>query len=133
MTFSVITCRSLVLRMVLRRRFPQNYTENNITQLARAHFLFLNSISSLWLQTYSKPVSRSARGNYALVQEFSGHRDIASVAVYIHLRRQYFLNGKDDEYNVEIARTIDEASKLIAVGFDFVHEYNGVMIYRKRK
>jgi integrase len=72
-------------------------------------------------------------GNYALVQEFSGHRDIESVAVYIHLRKQIYLNGREDEYIVEIARTVEEASKLISVGYEFVHEYNGVMIYRKRK
>ena len=72
-------------------------------------------------------------GNYALVQEFSGHRDIESVAIYIHLRKQIYLNGREDDYIVEIARTVEEASKLIAVGFEFVHEYNGVMIYRRHR
>jgi len=36
----MITCRFLLLRGVFRRSFPQNYTENNIMQLARYSYFF---------------------------------------------------------------------------------------------
>jgi hypothetical protein len=35
--------------------------------------------------------------------------------------------------DVKTAKTIEEAAKLIEVGFEFVHEHNGIMIFRKRK
>ena len=34
---------------------------------------------------------------------------------------------------IATAKTFEEASKLISVGFEFVHEFQGVMIYRKRR
>jgi hypothetical protein len=32
-----------------------------------------------------------------------------------------------------MAKNVAEATTLIAFGFEFVHEYQGVMLYRKRK
>jgi len=43
------------------------------------------------------------------------------------------MEGTSEDFIVTTAKTVEEASSLIAVGYDFVHEYNGVMIYRKRK
>jgi hypothetical protein len=37
------------------------------------------------------------------------------------------------EFHVAVAKNIEEASRLIATGFEFVHEHQGVMLYRKRK
>jgi hypothetical protein len=37
------------------------------------------------------------------------------------------------EFHVAIAKTVEEASRLIATGFEFMYEHQGVMIYRKRK
>ena len=67
------------------------------------------------------------------VKELLGHRDIKSTLIYIHLEAAIFQNGRDDEFHVATAKTVEEASKLIALGYEFVHEYQGVMIYRKRK
>jgi hypothetical protein len=53
--------------------------------------------------------------------------------LYVHLEKQIFQNGRNDEYHVGTAKTVDEASKLFAVGFEFVHEHDNIMIYRKRK
>jgi hypothetical protein len=43
------------------------------------------------------------------------------------------MEGRSENFNVACAKTVEEASGLIAQGYEFVHEYNGVMIYRKRK
>lgn len=53
--------------------------------------------------------------------------------LYIHLEKQIFHSQRTDEYHVATAKTVEEGAKLVAVGFEFVHEYQGVMIYRKRK
>ena len=49
------------------------------------------------------------------------------------LEKQIFQNARNDDYHVATAGTIEEASELVAIGFVGVHEYHGVMIYRKRK
>lgn len=53
--------------------------------------------------------------------------------LYIHLEKQIFKNSMNDKFNVATAKTVEEAFTLIAVGFSVVHEYQGVIIYRKRK
>ena len=53
--------------------------------------------------------------------------------VYIHLEKQLYRNVGNEDFHVATAKTIDEASSLISVGYEFIHEYNGVMLYRKRK
>lgn len=67
------------------------------------------------------------------VQDFAGHKDIKSTMLYIHLEKQLFQQNKSDDFHVATAKTLEEASKLISVGYEFVHEYQDVMIYRKRK
>jgi hypothetical protein len=49
------------------------------------------------------------------------------------LAEEYCGKNASSKFVVEIAKNVAEAKKLIAVGFEFVHEYQGVMIYRKRK
>ena len=67
------------------------------------------------------------------VQEFAGHRDIKSTMLYIHLEKQLYQKGAAEEFHVATAKTVEDASKLVASGWEFVHEYQEVMIYRKRK
>ncbi|MGA2307915.1 MAG: hypothetical protein ABSG57_00015 [Candidatus Bathyarchaeia archaeon] len=81
-----------------------------------------------------------ARADYAhevrdtfYVQDFAGHRDIKSTMLYIHLEKKIYKNPVNEDFYVASAKTIDEASSLIAMGYEFVHEYSGVMLFRKRK
>ena len=66
------------------------------------------------------------------VQAVLGHRDIKSTMVYVNLEDALF-QSTNDEFYVKTAKTVEEALKLIQVGFEFVHEFNGVIIFRKRK
>jgi len=38
-----------------------------------------------------------------------------------------------DEYHVKVAETVEEATKLIAVGYEYVSSMEEKQIYRKRK
>jgi len=40
---------------------------------------------------------------------------------------------KADEFHVSTATTVDEAKDLLATGFDYITEKNGVMLFRKPK
>jgi hypothetical protein len=40
---------------------------------------------------------------------------------------------KDDEFEVTTATTVDEAKQVLSVGFDYVTEKNGIMLFRRPK
>jgi integrase len=78
-------------------------------------------------------VAKEFNGNAHYVQYFAGHRDLNTQQLYVHLAEQYYGKNSSSEFVVEVAKTVEEASKLLAVGFEFVHEHQGAMICRKRK
>jgi len=78
-------------------------------------------------------VAHEFNGNAHYIQYFAGHRDLNTQQIYVHLADQYYGKSASQEFVVEIAKNVEEAKKLIAIGFEFVHEHQGVMIYRKRK
>ena len=51
----------------------------------------------------------------------------------MRLAEQYYRKNASSEFVVEVAKNVAEGKRLIAVGFEFVNEHQGVMIYRKRK
>lgn len=67
------------------------------------------------------------------IQELLGHKDVKSTMLYVHLEKQVYQRSSHDGFHVRTAKTVEEATKLIEVGFEFIHEYQGIMIYRKRK
>jgi len=52
--------------------------------------------------------------------------------LYIHVAKSIF-QSSDDEFHVSVAKTVEEACKLVEVGFEYVTEINGAKIFRKRK
>jgi hypothetical protein len=58
-----------------------------------------------------------------------GHRNINNTMIYTHLVRL----DKDDKFYSATAKTIEEASKLIEHGFEYVTTFNNIMLFRKRK
>jgi integrase len=66
--------------------------------------------------------------NILLVKELLGHKKIETTLIYIRL-----IEVKDGEYISAIARTVEEARKLIEDGYDFVCDIDGVKLFRKRK
>jgi len=48
--------------------------------------------------------------------------------IYTHL-----VQFEGDEFHSATAETVAKAEKLIAAGFEYVCNYNDVMIFRKRK
>jgi hypothetical protein len=48
--------------------------------------------------------------------------------IYTHL-----VNFKEDEYIAKVAHTEEEICQLVEAGFEYVCDYNGNKIFRKRK
>ena len=66
--------------------------------------------------------------NILLVKKLLGHKRIQNTMKYTQL-----VHFKDDEFEVATATTIEEAKQLLAVGFDYVTEKNGIMLFRGPK
>jgi integrase len=64
------------------------------------------------------------------VKRLLGHKKIENTEIYTHL-----INFESDEWNVATASTLDEESKLLEAGFQYVRysEKDELAIYRKRK
>jgi len=66
------------------------------------------------------------------VHQVLGHRDLRNTLIYINLEKALFQNAAD-EFHVKVAQNLDEACKLLEVGFEYVTEIDGAQIFRKRK
>jgi integrase len=63
-----------------------------------------------------------------LVKAKLGHKNIQNTLIYTHL-----VNFSEDEYETATASTVEDACKLINVGYEYVTEMEGVKIFRKPK
>ena len=63
------------------------------------------------------------------VKSVLGHKDLRTTLRYVQLLGD--LGG--DDYTCKSAKFIDEAQKLIEVGFEYVTEMDGIKLFRKRK
>ena len=57
-----------------------------------------------------------------------GHKNIQNTMVYVHM-----INFESDEWVCKVAENVDEAGKLVEAGFEYVCDFGGVKMFRKRK
>lgn len=62
-----------------------------------------------------------------------GHKNIRNTLIYINLENTLFQSRNNDEFHVRVAKTVDEACKLLEVGFDYVCDIDDARLFRKRK
>ena len=67
------------------------------------------------------------------VKMILGHKSIQSTETYIHLEKMMYDGEADDQFIVKVADTMDEAVRLMEVGFEFHAEVEGHKLFRKRK
>jgi integrase len=61
-----------------------------------------------------------------------GHKKISSTEKYIHLEQMMYMESAD-KFTVKVADTLEEAIKLMEVGFEYHAEVEGHKCFRKRK
>lgn len=66
--------------------------------------------------------------NSLLVQRLLGHKHITSTMKYTQL-----VHFKGNEFDVATATNVEEAKELLATGFEYVTEKNGIMLFRRSK
>jgi integrase len=62
------------------------------------------------------------------VKQQLGHRKIETTMIYTQL-----VNFSEDEYHSAVARTVEEARRLIEEGYEYVCDIDNVKLFRKRK
>ena len=62
------------------------------------------------------------------VMQLLGHRNIQNTLIYTHL-----VSFKEEESTAKVAHTEEEVCKLVEAGFEYVCDYNGNKIFKKRK
>ena len=60
-----------------------------------------------------------------------GHKNIKNTLLYVQLEEALFQGEQD--YISKVAKTEKEICSLIGAGFDYVTEFEGAKIFRKRK
>ena len=70
-----------------------------------------------------------------LVADFLGHKDLENTRLYIQLEKNLLRNLPNDQFITRVALNVEEACRMIEVGFEYITgEYtNGGKIFRKRK
>jgi len=66
------------------------------------------------------------------VKRILGHKRLRSTEIYIDLEQAVF-EEQNDEFHVKTATTLEEACKLLEVGFEYVTDMDGYKLFRKRK
>lgn len=66
------------------------------------------------------------------VTEILGHKSIQSTEVYIHIEKQLYQNGANDEFTVKVAKTPQEITVLIETGFEYIVTKDDLAYFRKR-
>jgi integrase/recombinase XerD len=67
------------------------------------------------------------------VKEILGHKSIQSTEVYIHIEKQTYQNGLNDEFIVKVAKTPQEITELIEANFEYIMTKDDLAYFRKRK
>lgn len=67
------------------------------------------------------------------VMKLLGHKQIQNTLVYINLENAVFNDKRNDEFTVRVAHDLDEACRLVEMGFEYVTDMDDNKIFRKRK
>jgi integrase len=66
------------------------------------------------------------------VKNVLGHKSIKNTEKYIHLEEMIYESTANDQFTVKVADTLEEAVKLMEVGFEYHAEVEGHKLFRKR-
>ena len=78
--------------------------------------------------------ARHAERGEVRIGNYEPYEENQSTMIYVNLEAAIFTD-RNDEFHVAVAKNVEEASKLVKVGFEYVTgEYvDGGKIFRKRK
>ncbi len=115
-----IFCIPEVLGELWREERLRAYAETGNAELLKIRLYDLRHFYASKLYHNTRDILR--------VKVSLGHRNIQNTLRYTHT-----VSFQDDEYTTGTAKTIEEASKLVESGFEYVTTFDNLMLFRKRK
>ena len=89
----------------------------------------LNRITLKTLRHWKATIEYHRTKDILYVKELLGHKNIKNTLVYTHL----VAFEENDQFIVKVAKTLEEFTELLELGFEYVSEYEGMKVLRKRK
>ena len=108
--------------------FYRNFGKQRMRIAQRLQNPRIRRISFKTLRHWKASTLYAKTKDLLLVKETLGHRSISSTMKYTHL-----VPFTDDEYVCKVARTVEEAKNLVEDGFDYVTDFDGMKLFKKRK
>ncbi len=65
-------------------------------------------------------------------KQILGHKKVDTTTLYVQLEEALF-SKPSGELHSAVAKTVEEARRLIEVGFEYVCTFGDAMLFRKRK
>jgi len=65
------------------------------------------------------------------IKEFLGHKRPNSTLKYINVEKVFSYKGKPEEIHVRIAKEKEEIKGLLEVGFEYIYEKEGLLLFKK--
>ena len=116
-------CKGSATQSLINQRRQIAHKLNN-SRIGKIHFHLIRH----WYATMQFHKKR----DIFYVSKLLGHKHVATTEIYINMEKMAFGESSDD-FTVKVAITLDEACKLLEVGFDYVTEMDGKKLFRKRK
>ncbi|MEM3772005.1 MAG: tyrosine-type recombinase/integrase [Candidatus Micrarchaeia archaeon] len=101
-------------------------TRNKVA--SKLHDSSIKSIRLYDLRHYYATMLYNKTKDILYVKQQLGHKKLETTLIYTQL-----VDFPNDEYYSAIASNIEEAKKLIENGFEYICDFNGVKLFRKRK
>lgn len=111
--------------------FRDNYDQQRNRTAEKLHNPRLKKVMFKTLRTWGGTMDYHRTKDVLYVMKRLGHKNIKNTLIYIQLEEALF---KDEiDYVSKVAKTEAEACVLIEAGFDFVCDFDGHKLFRKRK
>lgn len=110
------------------RGFRRGYTRQRKRAANKLDNPRLNQITFHTFRHWKATMEYHRTKDILHIMKLLGHKNIKNTLVYTQL-----IEFKDDEYVCKVAKSVEEASPLIEAGFEYVCDFDGAKLFRKRK
>ena len=110
------------------KRVKENWSRNKKVVAQRLQEPRLLSIRLYDLRHFKGSIEYRRTKDIVYVMRLLGHKNIKNTLRYVHE-----VDLGEDEYTCRVAKTVEKATELIELGFEYVTEIDGSKLFRKRK
>jgi len=110
----------------------RNFYDQRVTAAKKFNNPRLKKITFTTFRHWKATMEYHKTKDILWVMKLLGHHSLRTTLIYIDLEKAIF-KETNDEFTVRVAENLDEACKLLEVGFKYVTDMKGKKIFRKRK